>query len=99
MAEELWVLWVYESLLGLERPHAWLVECDVDAGAGLGSVLCTRDPAHARTFLSFQGCMDYWARQSTVCPWRDDGKPNRPLTAFTVSPTRLVDALETAHVG
>lgn len=62
----------------------YLVECDVDARDGRGAVLATEDPAKARRFADVGEAMDYWRRVSTVLPLRPDGKPNRPLTAYTV---------------
>jgi hypothetical protein len=29
--------------------------------------------------------MSDWKRESTTHPTRDDGRPNRPMTAFTVT--------------
>ena len=35
-------------------------------------------------FVSIAEAMEYWRTVSTTVPFRPDGKPNRPLTAYTV---------------
>jgi hypothetical protein len=50
----------------------------------VGQALWTDDPARARRF---DQAMDAWRCYTTVSttqPTRPDGKPNRPLTAFTI---------------
>ena len=58
----------------------WVVDADVDAML----LLTTRHPARARTFPTVADAMAYWSRESRLRPTRPDGKPNRPLTAYTV---------------
>ena len=36
-------------------------------------------------FADMSEAFECWKRQSTVCPLRADGKPNRPLTAFSIT--------------
>jgi hypothetical protein len=36
-------------------------------------------------FEDHAAAMEVWTRQSRVRPLRPDGKPNRPLTAYTIS--------------
>jgi hypothetical protein len=50
-----------------------------------GSLTTTADPTQARSFNSMEAALEFWRQRSTSCPTRPDGKPNRPLTAFTVS--------------
>jgi len=59
---------------------------DPDAYDGRGDAAFTGDPAKAKRFPDSRAAMTEWTRQSVVRPLREDGKPNRPLTAFTVSP-------------
>ena len=66
-----------------EEINAWVVSCDVDAREGRGSVELSKDPARALRFATAAEALQYWQRQSSVQPLRDDGKPNRPLTAYT----------------
>lgn len=63
----------------------WLVEFDHDADDGLGAGTFTDDPALAMRFKNISDALEFWKRTSTVRPRRADGKPNRPLTATTVT--------------
>jgi hypothetical protein len=36
----------------------------------------------AMLFPSQREALEFWQRQSTIKPYRPDGKPNRPLTAM-----------------
>jgi hypothetical protein len=65
--------------------NQWLVSCDVDAREGRGMVIATDDPAKALLFPRPAAALMYWQRQSKHTPLRPDGKPNRPLTAYTVT--------------
>ena len=69
--------------------NAWVRDCDVDARDGRGTFSFTTTLAEAKHFTSFTDAFNYWRRQSIVRPLRDDGKPNRPLTAFTIEPQLL----------
>jgi hypothetical protein len=62
---------------------------DVDAEGGRGASAFTLAPERAQRFPNAGAVMEEWKRQSTVRPLRHDGKPNRPLSAFTISPRRL----------
>lgn len=86
------------SLIGLAdgRPspvdRAYLVRCDVDARNGVGEVIGTDDPDKAMVFDTIIDAMSYYRRESTVVPLRPDGRPNRPLTAFTILIKPVEDA-------
>lgn len=62
---------------------AWLESFDVDAHDGRGAATFTRDPSRALRFADHRAALATWKTRSRVRPWRDDGKPNRPLTAYT----------------
>jgi hypothetical protein len=65
---------------------AWLESLDVDAYGGLGHVRITHDRSKAQRFADIGAAFECWKRQSTIHPVRlSDGKPNRPLTAFTIT--------------
>jgi len=49
-----------------------------------GMVESSVDPSKALQFESFAKAHELWVTQSSSVPWRPDGKPNRPMTAFTV---------------
>lgn len=58
---------------------------DHEAFNGRGDLVATPDKAKAMRFANIGEAMDFWKCQSAVKPFRPDGNPNRPLTAFTVS--------------
>ncbi|HEY1878485.1 MAG TPA: hypothetical protein VGG68_00985 [Caulobacteraceae bacterium] len=62
----------------------FLVDFDVDARGGRGTDTWSADPALAMVFVDSVEAWQCWRRQSAVQPLRDDGKPNRPLTAYTI---------------
>ena len=64
--------------------NAYVKDCDMNARDGRGSVQFTHDEKEAKQFDSIQELFDYWKQQSTIAPIRPDGKPNRPLTAFSI---------------
>ena len=68
---------------------AWLLAFDADGDGGRGKIAFTTDLAEAMRFDSLRALMACWKTQSTVIPLRPDGKPNRPLTAFTISAEQL----------
>jgi hypothetical protein len=71
--------------------NQWVRSSDVNAYNGRGDVQLTHDPSKAWRFADAVAAMAYWQRPSTVRPFRPDGKPNRPLTAFSVSVQPLPD--------
>ena len=62
----------------------YVKEHDPNGHGGIGTLVLTWDIASARQFQSFADAKAAWAAQSTIKPLREDGKPNRPLTAYTV---------------
>ena len=58
---------------------------DPDANRGLGDDRWTADLAKAKRFDSFEAATACWKAQSTKRPFRPDGKPNRPMTAYSVT--------------
>lgn len=62
---------------------------DPDAKNGYGDDRWTTDLNRAQRFGSFSEAMECWKAQSRVRPLRDDGKPNRPMTAYHVTPERV----------
>lgn len=57
---------------------------DVDARDGRGVVHLVHHVDQALQFPNAGAALAAWRTRSTVRPTRDDGKPNRPLTAYTV---------------
>lgn len=64
---------------------------DPNAKTGMGDDRWTDDPAKAKRFDSFEAASACWKAQSKVIPRRPDGKPNRPLTAYSVSIEKIGD--------
>jgi len=63
----------------------YLKSYDVEAFDGRGSAVFTRYISEAMQFDNSLDAMSHWRRQSKTHPVRPDGKPNRPLTAFTMT--------------
>lgn len=63
----------------------WLKSFDPDSFGGRGDAGWTSDPTKAIRFADLDEASEFWRKQSTVKPRREDGQPNRPLTAFNVT--------------
>lgn len=72
-----------------EIEDQYLVSFDFDAMNGMGFGIFTDRPELAMRFKTLRDAMEFWRTQSTVKPLRPDGKPNRPLTASTISVFKL----------
>lgn len=69
----------------------YLSKYEVDAQNGRGYIETTRDIDKAMKFENLEEIFEIWKKQSTVRPFRPDGKPNRPLTAYSMSPEMIND--------
>ena len=58
---------------------------DPDGLKGRGDDRWTDDIAKAKRFPTFAAAMECWKAQSRLRPLRPDGKPNRPMTAYSVT--------------
>jgi hypothetical protein len=63
----------------------YLKSYDPEAHDGHGDLVTTPELAEARRFDGFRSAWETWQAVPAARPLRDDGQPNRPLTAFTVS--------------
>lgn len=86
--------------IGVEEidPPEWVVEFDPDAHAPgrlypTGDVVSDADPAKALRFETSREAMDTLLTQSTVCPLRPDGRPNRPLMAFSTQVAEVPESV------
>jgi hypothetical protein len=70
----------HEALVGW-----WLKSFDPEAFDGRGDALFTDRPDLALRFETLGEAFELWRRQSRCRPLREDGEPNRPLTAFSVT--------------
>lgn len=76
--------------IGEGETEVWLSEYDPDAHAPgrpfpTGEVGGTGDPAAAMKFETPSEAWELWRQPSSAVPTRPDGKPNRPLSAFTIA--------------
>lgn len=67
----------------------YLERFDPEFQDGLGRAYWTCDLAKAQLFSNFAEVVAEWKRQSATKPLRADGAPNRPLTAVTITISRL----------
>lgn len=93
------IRFVAHAWLGMPPPWrdeihagAWLAHFDLDARDGIGEVTWTMNSEDALAFPTPGVALAAYRSTSKVRPLRDDGQPNRPLTAFTVSVEALPDA-------
>jgi len=72
------------------KPGKYLKGFDIEAYYGRGTAWFTTNVSEAYRFKSLGELFNTWKTQSKTTPYRPDGKPNRPLTAFNITP-RLID--------
>src|SRR5262245_20975860 len=79
------VIKIIGNAMGIPGPEDGLYVkfLDPDIGHGKGFLDLTDDISEARVFATAGAAFAYWKLQSRRYPFRPDGKPNRPLTAFT----------------
>ena len=51
---------------------------------GFGKLELTSKITEAKKFQGFGEALNFWKQQSTTKPLRYDGKPNKPLSKYTV---------------
>lgn len=78
-----------EMLEGATVIGNYLKSYDAEAHDGRGSAIFTPHVEEALKFDSAVDALECWRTQSKTRPLRDDGKPNRPLTAFNITPERI----------
>jgi hypothetical protein len=64
---------------------SYLASYDPEGADGTGLVQWTRDPAQAMTFATTEAASACYRAVPYNRPLRPDGRPNRPLTLFTVA--------------
>lgn len=67
----------------LFKKPLWLKSFE-DTPCGLGNVVLTENEEEAKQFETFIEVMKFWKQQSKTVPWRPDGRPNRPVSAYTI---------------
>jgi len=68
-----------------EQINEYLKSYDPEAHFGQGSATFTKNKLEALKFQSAAEALALWNAQSETQPMRPDGRPNKPLTAFTIS--------------
>jgi hypothetical protein len=68
---------------------------DVAANDGRSEIVTTPDPRLARRFETVEAAERCWRTRSKTTPFRDDGVPNRPLTAYCGELVNLRLAIQT----
>ena len=94
----------YAGLVHAEdEPPLYLAAYDPGAPMRGGTITWAPNVADAKRFESAASVMETWRTQSRFAPTRLDGKPNRPLTAFSIEPTevkeRMASLLSTAAMS
>ena len=74
-------------MLCVAGPHAWqfLNRYDPEARGGFGEAEWTADAGSAMVFTDQEAALKCWRQIPVNKPVRPDGKPNRPLTAYTIA--------------
>jgi len=76
------IQFIAETAQGNEPEWKYLKRYDLEAYQGRGRVVCTSKIEEALRFKDLKEAMDTWRARSKTVPFRPDGKPNRPLTAY-----------------
>jgi hypothetical protein len=86
-------LWGLASGTVDEHSKRFVKAMDFEAHDGRGELTTTDDQAEAMQFPSMIEAMEFWKTSPQCHPIRlSDGRPNRPLTAYTVSVEPIEDA-------
>jgi hypothetical protein len=70
----------------------YLQSYDPEAHGGRGHAEWTPDLASARVFPAVEAAFECWRAVPVCAPYRADGQPNRPLTAYSVTFTSPLPA-------
>jgi hypothetical protein len=86
-----WVMLLHERASDGDRSLTgkYLKSYDPDAYDGHGAAEWTEVLGEAMHFASATDVLMFWRQESKVKPRRADGRPNRPLTAYTVEPRNM----------
>lgn len=95
--EEMWVMEIGAGIMvGGTKPQ-YLKSFDPEKNAPsypCGEAIATYDINEAMKFPSMIAVWEFWKTESKLRPLRPDGKPNRPLTAFNISPQRVPQGVD-----
>jgi hypothetical protein len=76
---------VFAQVIAGTPPGKYLVWSDPDANGGDGAETWSDDPVKAKRFRSRDAAFACWRARSKVTPTRPDGRPNRPMTAYSIT--------------
>ena len=80
----------FSVLNGADAPKGqYLKSYDPEAHDGQGFAEWTDDPSQAKKFISALDAHALWTTIPKSRPTRPDGRPNRPLTAFSIAVEEL----------
>lgn len=79
-----WVIYLIERGSDNAPVGEWLKDANVEAFNGRGECLGTLDVSEAKKFSTVQEAMRFYNKVPACRPIREDGRPNKPLTAYTV---------------
>lgn len=65
--------------------NAYVQEYTADGFEGRGQLNVTPDIKRAKLYPDIRAVLEEWKRVSATHPVRLDGKPNRPLSAYTIA--------------
>lgn len=80
----MFLIWVHSYANTHKRIGLWLEDCDFEAHKGRGQAWLTRDKTKAKRFAEKGDAFEFWTTVPKRMPRRPDGKPNKPLTAYSV---------------
>jgi hypothetical protein len=82
----MWVIRIVHDAAGLPCPEAgmYLKAMDFEAMEGFGHLVATPHIRHAMQFRSPALALQFYHTVPMCHPKRADGKPNKPLTAYTI---------------
>lgn len=75
----------YDGALEVPDP-AYVAEVDLEFAHGRGRARLTENRSEAIRYPSKAAVFEAWRASPESRPVRDDGKPNRPLTAYSITP-------------
>jgi hypothetical protein len=80
------VMQIISDAAGLTEYHNgnYLEDYDPNANHGMGVIVSCQDISHAKRFSDTMAALECWKAVSLERPRRNDGKPNRPLTAYNI---------------
>ena len=84
-----WGIFIIMDALGQTEVNAWLQAYDILTDE---HPAVTPNPELAKRFEMLSDALDFWKQVSPLHPTRLDGRPNRPLTVWSVEMRQLPDA-------